>query len=103
MNSVLLNSLTRKHQTSLADKANWEKERKILKERVKQVESGMTMSEQARGRNNLKKENWEGRDYTNDDNINKYYEKNSILSINFFPQDGINIAVTIPELCVAIS
>ena len=29
---------------------------------------------QARGRNNLKKSNWEGSNYMNDDNVNKYWQ-----------------------------
>ena len=47
-NSVLLSLLTEEHLTLLVDKANWEEEKKILKERATQMKSGMTMSKQAR-------------------------------------------------------
>ena len=45
---------------------------KVLKGSVEKMEGGSTMSKQARGRNNLKKENWQGKDYMNDNNLNKY-------------------------------
>ena len=88
--NILANSLhtltySVEHRTLLAEQPNWEKEIKDLKGRVRKMEGGSTMSKQVRGKNNVKKENWEGSDYTSDDNINKCFQAKLYSCHKFLP------------------
>ena len=55
-----------------AEKITWEREKAALTERVNKMERNGVTGNPMRGRNNLKKSNWEHMDFMNADNINKY-------------------------------
>ena len=49
------------------------------------MEGVSTLNKQAKGRNNLEKENWEGLDYMNDNNITKYCQAKLYPYCKFLP------------------
>ena len=55
-----------------AERITWKREKAALTDRLKKMENIGVKGNQVRGRNNLKKSNWEHMDYMNADNINKY-------------------------------
>jgi hypothetical protein len=55
-----------------AERITLKKEKAALTDRLKKMEDGGVKANPVRGRNNLKKSNWEHEDYMNADNINKY-------------------------------
>jgi uncharacterized protein YbdZ (MbtH family) len=55
-----------------AESINWKKEKAALTERLRKMEDIGVEGITVRGRNNLKKKNWEHHDFMNADNINKY-------------------------------
>ena len=60
------------YQVLQAEKNTWETEKAALTERLDKMERSGVKGNPIRGRNDLKKSNWEHMDFMNADNINKY-------------------------------